>query len=251
MGETIVVGNECQDALAQVSHRGPTGASEQTANQDREPHLNLVEPRTMLGRVDHANAMGRVGEKGGPRLHRGQMATFALDPQLLLDATQLGYQANQRFGLMGVELIGDEDPARLWIRLDGLFDVGSEVGFGAGRSQAGHDNLPGGHLQIGDQAQGAMPLVLEFLPLDVTGQHRQAGVQPLQGLNTSHLIGTQHMGALRGKRRGGFVDLTNRADLLGQLRGVVGWWSEPVPLAMGLQRTHLLKNVPPCGAKSA
>jgi len=59
------------------------------------------------------------------------------------------------------------------------------------------------------------------------------------------------MGALRSKRWGGFIDLTDRADLLGHLCGVVGWWSEPVPLAMGLQSAHLLKNVPPCGAKSA
>ena len=58
---------------------------------------------------------------------RGQMATFALDPEILLDATLRGYQAHQRFGLMGVELVGDKDPSRLWIGLDGLGEMGSEV----------------------------------------------------------------------------------------------------------------------------
>ena len=96
-----------------------------------------------------------------------------------------------------------------------------------------------------------MPLVFKFLPLDLTGQHRQARMQPLQGLNAGHLIGTHHMCTLRRKRWGSFIDLTDRADLLGQFGGVVGRWSEPVSLAMGLQRAHLLKNVPPCGEKSA
>src|SRR5260221_12773301 len=35
MGSAIVVGNKSQDALAQVREGGPTGASEQAANQDR------------------------------------------------------------------------------------------------------------------------------------------------------------------------------------------------------------------------
>jgi hypothetical protein len=205
----------------------------------------------MFGSVDEANAMAGAGEKGGTRAHIGEVAAFALDAQVLLDATLLGHQTHQGLRLMGVELIGDEDPGGLWIRLDGLFDVSGEVGFGACGSKAGHDDSPGGHLQIGNQAQGAMPLIFEFLPLDLTGQHRQARMQPLQCLNAGHLIGTHHMCTLRCKRGGRFIDLTDGADLLGQFGGVVGRWSEPVALAMGLQCAHLLKTVPPCGKKSA
>jgi len=90
---------------------------------------------------------------------------------------------------MRVELIGDEDPARLWICLDGPSDVSDEVGFGAGGSQAGRDELTSGHLQIGDQAESAMPLVFEFLSFDMTGQHRQGRMKPLKGLDAGHLIG--------------------------------------------------------------
>ena len=43
MGSAIVVDNKSQDALAQLRDGGPTGASEQTANQDREPDLNVVQ----------------------------------------------------------------------------------------------------------------------------------------------------------------------------------------------------------------
>ena len=59
------------------------------------------------------------------------------------------------------------------------------------------------------------------------------------------------MCTLRRKRWGRFIDLTDRADLLGQCGGIIGRGSEPVALAMGLQRAHLLKNVPPYGEKSA
>ncbi len=106
----------------------------------------------MFGSVDEANAMTGVGEKSRTRVHVGEVAAFAFDAQVFLDATLRGHQTHQGLRLMGVELIGDEDPGRLGVRLDRLGDVSAKVGFGAGGSQAGRDNLAGGHLQIGDQA---------------------------------------------------------------------------------------------------
>jgi len=79
------------------------------------------------------------------------MTAFALDAEIRLNATQLGHQADQRFGLMRVELIGNEDPARMWIGLNGLCDVSGKVGFRAGGSNIGSHNLAGGYIQIGDQ----------------------------------------------------------------------------------------------------
>jgi hypothetical protein len=96
-----------------------------------------------------------------------------------------------------------------------------------------------------------MPLVFEFLVLDVTGLHGQGWVLTFQRLDASHLIRAHHMRALRSKCGGGLIDLTDGADLFGQLGGIVGRWSEPVPLAMRLQSAHLLQFVPPCVEKSA
>jgi len=158
--------------------------------------------------------MGRIGEKGGTSLHGGQMATFAFDAQLLLDAALRSHQAHERLGLMSVELIRDEDPCGLRVGLDALGDMGGEVGFSARGSKAGCHDLPGSHFQIGDQTLGAMPLVLKLLALDVTWLEGQAGMQTLQSLDASHFIGTQHMRALLSKGRGGLIDLTDRADLL-------------------------------------
>ena len=56
--------------------------------------------------------------------------------QLLLDVTLLSYQAHQGLRLMGIELIGDEDPSGLWIGLDALANVGGEISLRAGG--AGH-----------------------------------------------------------------------------------------------------------------
>ena len=79
-----------------------------------------------------------------------------------------------------------------------------------------------------------MSVVFKFLSLDVTGLHGQRRVEPFEGLNAGHLIGTGHMGTRRSQHRRGLIHLTDRADLLGQFDGVVGRGSEPVPLAMRL-----------------
>jgi hypothetical protein len=144
------------------------------------------------------------------------------------------HQAHQRFGLMGIELIGDKDPAGLRIRLDGLSDVSDEVGFGARGSNAGSHKLSGGHLKIGDQTQRAMAAIFTFFSLDVTRLHGQRGMEAFQCLNAGHLIGACHMRPRRGQHRSGLIHLTDRADLLGQFDGVVGRGSEPIPLTMRL-----------------
>ncbi len=103
--------------------------------------------------------------------------------------------------------------------------MSDEVGFRAGGSQAGRHDLTSGHIQVGDQAEGAMPFILEFLSLDMTGQQRQGRMKPFERLDTGHLIGAHHMRARRSKHGSRFIDLTDGADVCGQLSGVVGGWS--------------------------
>jgi hypothetical protein len=100
VGSAIVVSNTGQDAGAQLQHGSTIESGKQTADEDAEPDLNLVEPGTVLGRIDEANAVGRVSKKRGPRFHRGQMTAFALDTQILLEAALLGHQTHQGFRLM-------------------------------------------------------------------------------------------------------------------------------------------------------
>ncbi len=229
----------------------PTGASQQATDEDGEPDLNLVEPGAVSGSVDETDAMSGVAEKGGARAHASEMTAFAFDAQILLDATLLSHQTHQCFGLMGVELVGDKDPGGLWIGLDRLDDVGSEVGFGTRGSHAGSHDLSGGHIQGGNQTPGAVSVVFKFLSLYVTGLHGQRRVETFEGLDASHLIGARHMRPRYSKRRSGLVHLTHGANLRRQFSGVVGGWSEPIPLQMRLQSARLLKNAPPCGQKSS
>ncbi len=250
IGSAVVVGNKGQDALAQLRDGNPTGASQQAAHQNAEPDLNLVEPETVFGSVDEANAMAGVGEKGGARAHAGEMTAFAFDTELLLDPTLRRRQAHQGFGLMGVELISDKDPVGFRIGLDGLGDMRGEIGFGTRGSDAGSHNLSGGHVQIGDQTLGAMPTVFKFLSFHMTGLHGQGRVETLEGLNAGHLIRTRHMRACCSERRSGLIHLTHRADLFGQFGGVAGGWGEPIPFQMRLQSARLLKNAPRCEGKS-
>ena len=175
-----------------------------------------------------------LGEKGGTRAHAGEVAAFAFDAEILLDTTLRSDQAHQRFRLMGVELIGDEDPGGFWIGLERLGDVSGKVGFGARGTKAGGHDLSGGHIKIGDQTQGAMALIFKFLSLDMTRLHGQRGAETFEGLDAGHLIGARHMGARCSKRRRGLIHLTHRANLRGQFSGVVGRRGEPVPLQMGL-----------------
>ncbi len=121
--------------------------------------------------------MAGIRKKGGTGAHARQVTAFAFGPELLLDATVLSHQTHQALRLMGIELIGDKEPAGLWVGLDGLGDMGSEIGFGARGSDTGSNDLASRHLQIGDEALRAMTSVFEFLTFDVTGQQRQRWVK--------------------------------------------------------------------------
>src|SRR5574337_58742 len=102
----------------------------------------------MFGGVDKANTMVGIGEKGGTSAHGRQVTAFAFDAEIVLDAALLSHQTHQALRLMGIKLIGDKDPDRLWVTLDSLGDMGSEVRFGACGADAGSHDLAGGHFQV-------------------------------------------------------------------------------------------------------
>ncbi len=147
----------------------------------------------MLGRVDKADTVAGVSEKGFTRLYAVQDA----DARLALDAqtsfvkvafTVLVDQAHQRLGLMSVELVDDEDPLRLRIGLERLFGVRGKVCFGAGWADGGSHDLSCGDLEVGDQGLGAVTRTLELPALYPSGSHRQAGVFTLQSLDAGFLV---------------------------------------------------------------
>ena len=142
-------------------------AFEQAVGEDAEPDLDLVEPGTVLGGVDKTDAVGGILEKGGAGGHALEDAGLAFAPQIGLAVTSGGDERDQAGGLVGIQLVGDENPLAQRIGLHGARNVRHEVGFGAGVADGGGDDAPGGDLELGDQRLGAVTLILEFDRLGV------------------------------------------------------------------------------------
>src|SRR4030067_3823727 len=78
----IEVVNKSQHFRLQVSSRGESTAFEQLTSQNAEPNLDLVHPGSVFRRIVKDKAMGRIRQKSGAALHRGQNAGFAFDAQV-------------------------------------------------------------------------------------------------------------------------------------------------------------------------
>src|SRR3990172_12204883 len=77
----IEIGDEVQYALLQIVYRSEVATLQQTPDQNAEPDLDLVQPRSVDRRVNEPDAMRRVLQEGSARLHGFQDASFTLDPQ--------------------------------------------------------------------------------------------------------------------------------------------------------------------------
>ena len=125
---TVEILDKGQHFSLEIGDRGKSAALEQLAGENAEPNLNLVHPGSVFGRIVKDDAMGRVGEKSSAGLHRSENAGFTFDPQIDVQVGFLGHIANQRFRLMGVEIVHDEMPlADGGPRPDGALDMSGEV----------------------------------------------------------------------------------------------------------------------------
>src|SRR5260370_42347437 len=76
-----------------------------------------------------------------------------------------------------------------WVALNGAANVGQKVDFGSRRSDRWADDFPSNHIEVDHERQRAMADVLELPSFHLAWPQRQARRRPLQGLDTSHLIG--------------------------------------------------------------
>ena len=82
----IKIVDEGQDLGFQILNGSAAGPSDQFTNQNAEPHLDLIHPRGMLGRIMKNDLVSRVGKKRRPRHHRLKNAALALFAQVVLNA---------------------------------------------------------------------------------------------------------------------------------------------------------------------
>jgi hypothetical protein len=243
---SVEVGNEALDPLLEVLLGREVAAAEELADQDREPDLDLIDPRGVLGREVESDPVTGIAQERLACCHRLEDAGLSLLPEILLDTAKLRHEAGDPFGHVGIEVVADDLPRRRRRRRgEQILQERHEIRFGAGISDRATD-LAGGDVERADQGFRAMPDVLELPPLDVSRLHRQALGGSFQGLDAGHLVDRDGLHALLG---GGGGRLIHRADI-GALRVEVGirLGCQPVTVAVRLEIGLFFKNRPtePC-----
>ena len=131
----------------------------------------------MLGGVVEDHFMGRITQKGGSTGHQGQNAIFALLAQVLLDARDLGHEADQGLGLMDIEVVTDNVPAGdQRIGGDDRLHMGQEILLRTRRAAKRGQQLSRDYIPGQNEATGSMTLVLEFASLHMTWCQRETGM---------------------------------------------------------------------------
>src|ERR1700730_13810805 len=94
----IEVGNEALDPLLEMLLGGEVAAAEEFAHEDREPNLDLVEPRGVLGREVEGDPVAGVAQECLACRHRLKDTGLSLLSEIFVDAAQLSHQADNPFG---------------------------------------------------------------------------------------------------------------------------------------------------------
>ena len=154
--------NEAMDEVAQVLGGADTGAAQALATQDREPDLDLVEPRAM-GRQPVESDLGALGR--APVQHG----------LFLMKAGVVHNQMPATVGVAGAQ--GAQEVTKLQIGM-ALIALG--------------EDCPRAHIKGGKEIDGAMADILKLLAFDQARTQGQRRVQALQGLDVGLLIQTEN-----------------------------------------------------------
>ena len=132
-----------------------------------------------------------------PRRNRFQDAVFAfLTKRFHGDAAHGRYEKHPCRRAVGCEIVSHEDPARLGVTRDGLFDRGCEVSLIARLLDGRCDHLAGCNLEVADECLRAVPLVLELVLLRMAWNHGSGRSNPFDRLNTGLLIDAHRVNSL-------------------------------------------------------
>lgn len=127
-----------------------------------KPNLDLIEPRAVLRREHEPNAVRFVAKKAASAGDVEKNAILPLGAQIDLHPLVAGEQTNERLRAVCGEVIDDEDPTCLRITGDRPFDMSREVIFVARRSEGWRENLPSRDNEVCDEAERAVPPILEL-----------------------------------------------------------------------------------------
>jgi len=144
---------------------------------------------------------------------------------------------------MDVEIVDHKVPlCGRWIRRHGALDMGGKVLFRSCRTARRLQHLASGHLKVDDETLRPMPLILEFLVLDLARRQRQGWVLALQGLDPAQLIGRDEALPLLGQ---GWRLAVQGVDVLHFfVKSFIGHWIQPVAHPMRFEIALFLKASP-------
>lgn len=168
--------------------------------------------------------------------------------QVLRVADVLCDPLHQSSGLVRIELVGDENPFRWGIGLDGLGNVVDEIHFGARVANGRSHLLARGDFVIGDQALRPVADVFVFVPRTASRLSGHSGLRgfgrrgAFQRLNASLFIGTDQVDALGVQLRRGLVHVAHRFDLRVELRRIPLRRVEPTLGVVEIKVKLILKN---------
>lgn len=119
--------------------------------------------------VHESNPVVLIFEKFLASWHRLKNALLSFDSQILLNAASLCNESHQRFRLVRVELVKNEDPLPFGIGVERARDVAAEVLLRSRESDGGYDHFASGYIEVGDEAQRAMTTVFKLDAFCFTG----------------------------------------------------------------------------------
>jgi hypothetical protein len=123
-------------------------------------------------------------------------ARCPFDAQLGVNPTLVRSESDQRFGLMGVQAIDNENPCRGGVTHHGTLNMAHKILFSPGRPHGRRQDLPGRDLKIGHQRLRAMPNIFKCNAIHQAWLHRTCGMRAFIGPNASLLIGAHEMHTL-------------------------------------------------------
>lgn len=235
---SIVVVQVCGHACDEFLGRCEVAAFQEASSEGTEPQLDLVEPRTVLGRKVEDMLVIGVGQ---------ECASLLAGAQVVLMERQV-VEFRQKFANvqapMRVQVI--ENPMAApevgELRRD-MGQMGSEIDAGACHAQV-PDDLAGGDDERGDQATGAVAdvFVLAFFGFSRLGQDR--GMFSLEDLHAGFFVGADDQFAVLIQDGRLDVQLANVLSL-GVEVGIVA--VEPIDTAMGFD-VGRIEDTPDGGA---
>lgn len=208
----VEVLDEVREALLERLQRIKGASFERSTREDAEPDLHLIQPGCMTRCVNKADSVSRCFEERLAGLHASENTAFTLHSEVIIDAASLRHEPDEPLGLVGVELVCDEDPCRIGIEIHRLRDVCDKVLFCSRRTDRWRDGLASHHIEVRDEAERAVPLVLELDALGETRSRRQRRMEPLERLDACLLISADDVASLLVNRLRvgiGLADLAN------------------------------------------